>query len=136
MKNKELKRKYLEFQILIQQVNQIQEQINTINNNVLELKNLVDNLDYIKNIKKDKDVLIPVGSNIFLKGTLKKPEDIIIGIGSNILKEKTIPQSQETINEQIKELEKISFELDNNLKIYIKKLEDLENDITKSEKEK
>ncbi len=79
---------------------------------------------------------MPVGSNIFLKGTLKKPEDIIMGIGSNILTEKTIPQSQETINEQIKELEKISFELENNLKIYIKKLEDLEKDITESEKEK
>jgi len=77
-----------------------------------------------------------LGANIFIKGSLKNNKEVIMGIGSNILKEKTITQSKETINEQIRELEDISLELENNLKNSIEKIENLEKVITKSETEK
>lgn len=77
-----------------------------------------------------------MGANIFIKGSLKNNKEVIMGIGSNILKEKTITQSKETINEQIRELEDISLELENNLKNSIEKIENLEKVITKSETEK
>ena len=137
MKEKELRRKYLEFQILTQKINQIQKQINSISEGILELNSLKLNLDYIKTVEKDKEVWIPIGSSIFVKGSLKNTPDVMMGVGSDIMVEKTIEQSKDSVNEQIKELEKVSLDLEKNFSVNIEKLEKLEKeliDLQKGEK--
>jgi len=127
---KDIKRKYIEFQLLMQQISQIQQQVSTINSNILELRTLTINLDKIKELKKNKEVLIPVGSNIFIKGSLKDTDKVIMGIGSDVLKEKTIPETKASIEEQIKELENINLELEFTLEDAVKKIEILEKELS------
>ena len=43
----------------------------------MELKSLETTLDEIKKVKKDNNILIPLGNNIFIKGKLELPLNIL-----------------------------------------------------------
>jgi len=65
--DKDLQKKYLELQYIIQQITQIQQQILAIQNQLLDLRNLKENLNKVNEIKSDKDAIIPLGYNIYTK---------------------------------------------------------------------
>jgi len=126
-KNNEEQKAYLEFQILSQQINQLQHQINSINTSVMELKSLETTLDEIKKVKKDNNLLIPLGNNIFIKGKLENNNELIMGVGSKTLVKKELSEAKELIEDQIKELEKINLELEtevSNASIQLEKLQE------------
>ena len=96
--------KYVQLQLLAQQLQHYQNNLEVIEQNILELKRLKLSMDEFENIKKGKTILVPLGQNIFTKAKIEDTKDLIFGIGANILLKKTVPEAKETIIKQEEEL--------------------------------
>jgi len=134
MSKENQKNKIIEFQMLNQEVQRLQEQLQNINNNVQELQVLKSSLEEVKNIK-DKEILIPLGQGIFTKGKIKNTDELITNVGSNILVEKNLDETKDIVKLNIlnlsQALEKTQEEINKN----IEKLQGLQVEIAEEEKQ-
>ncbi len=105
--SKDIQKQYLEFQILNQQLQQLQQQAGMIENQIIELRKLSDNLDSIKQLKGNNELLVPMGAGIFMKAQLKDNSTLLINVGSDVIVKKTFLESKEMLESQLKELEDI-----------------------------
>ena len=75
--NQQNQKKYLELQILTQQINQLQQYLTTIESNVLELNSLKESINQISKTKKSSEILTPLGKEIFVKTELKENKKVL-----------------------------------------------------------
>jgi prefoldin alpha subunit len=111
---KEFEQAYLEFQIIQQQMLQIQEQIKMFENQEKELIIALNAINQLQKIEGKSKVLMPVVNGIFIEGEIKKPENFIVNIGGNVAVKKNRKEAEEIINQNIQEIqnykEKLVFE--------------------------
>ena len=108
----EVQKKYLELQILINQINQVQQQILAIQNQMLELRNLKENIGKIKDIKINSESYVPLSSNILIKAKIIDNNEFLVAVGNNVLVPKTVEDTIELVEKQIKEIGDIILELE------------------------
>ena len=108
----EVQKKYLELQILINQINQVQQQILAIQNQMLELRNLKENIGKIKDIKINSESYVPLSSNILIKAKIIDNNEFLVAVGNNVLVPKTVEETSELVEKQIKEIGDIILELE------------------------
>lgn len=123
--------KYIEFQILSEQLNQLNQQFVNIEQHIFELKSLLDSIKKISEIKENQEALIPVGAGVYLKGTIKSKEDAIITVGANVAVKKSMEDVQILVKKQIEEMEKIMIETENQVEAINSHLIDLKNELEK-----
>ena len=99
------------FQMLEQQIVAIQQQLQAVEQTLIDMASLNLGLD---EIKKEKEILSPVGAGIFAKAKLIS-EELIVAIGEKNYIKKSIPETKKLIQEQIKKLEIAKKELNNEL---------------------
>lgn len=109
---KEIQTKYMELQILGQQIKQIEQQLVNLNQQVTELKTLEDSLGEVKNVKEKTDFYAPLGGGIFLKSKLEDNKKVLMNVGSKIAVSKTIPEAKEIIKKQIEQIEDITKQME------------------------
>jgi prefoldin alpha subunit len=97
------------------QMRNLQEQLMTVDKGIVELGSLNIGLDDLKD-SQGKEVIAPLGKGIFVKTKLIS-EDLIVDIGNKNLIKKNIPETQELILNQIKNLEAAKEEINRNLDI-------------------
>ncbi|MEK6835028.1 MAG: prefoldin subunit alpha [Nanoarchaeota archaeon] len=114
-KNKDLEQKYLELQVIIQQINQVQQQLSNIQDHVLELNNLKDSVSSLTEIKDNNESFVPVGFNIFTKAKLQNVDELLVNVGSNVFVIKSIDETNSLVNSQISQIELIIRELGDKL---------------------
>ena len=95
-----------------QQIQQLQQQLQAIEQAVVEMSSLKIGLDEFKDSKKE--ILAPIGRGIFIKAK-SISEELIVDVGGKNFVTKNIPQTKELIETQIKKLEEIREDLNNNL---------------------
>src|SRR3989344_5336938 len=96
------------FQMLEQQIVAIQQQLQAVEQTLIDMASLNLGLD---EIKKDKEILSPVGAGIFAKAKLIS-EELIVSIGEKNYIKKSIPETKKLIREQIIKLEKVKESLE------------------------
>jgi prefoldin alpha subunit len=106
-----------------QQIRQIQQQIQAIEQGIIEMNSLNIGLEEIQG-KKDEEIFAPLGRGIFAKAKLVS-EELLVNVGSGNLVNKSIPETQKLIEEQIKKLEEIKIEMNNNLENLGKEMESM-----------
>lgn len=134
MSKEQQKNKIIEFQILNQEVQKLQEQLQNINNNVQELQVLKNSLEEIKNVK-DKEILIPLGQGIFTKGSIKNTDELITNVGSNILVEKNLNETKDMVKLNILNLSQMLEKTQEEINKNVEKLQGLQIDIAEQEKQ-
>jgi len=110
-----MQKKYLELQIIVQQINQLQQQLINIQNQLLELNNLRENLNNIKDLKENTESFASLGYNIFIKTKVQDTNELLVNVGSNVFVIKNIEETNSLINSQMKQLELIIRELEDKL---------------------
>lgn len=98
---KELNEKYFELQILEQQLKQVNQQLLSMDNQILELQRIKDNLDDISKTKTNTELLVALGGGVFSKAELKDNNTVLVNVGANIIVEKDIASSKGIINNQM-----------------------------------
>jgi prefoldin alpha subunit len=96
-----------------QQIQQIQQQLQSVEQGIIELNSLNLGLDEMVG-KEGKEIFASIGKGIFAKAKLIS-EDLIVDIGDKNLVKKTIPETQKLVKNQMEKLEEVKKELDNNL---------------------
>ncbi len=122
----EMKEKYLQFQVIQQQLEQVSEHAQLLNQRNAELDVSINAIKEIGKTEKDREILAPIADGIFFKAILKDNAAFIVNVGSETAVEKTMPQvvklleeQKENLNLQIIQAEAILQELNSQaLKIY------------------
>jgi|TARA_Y100000310_G_scaffold288687_1_gene314569 prefoldin alpha subunit len=113
-----------------QQIQQIQQQLQSVEQGIIELNSLNLGLDEMVG-KEGKEIFASIGKGIFAKAKLIS-EDLIVDIGDKNLVKKTIPETQKLVKNQIEKLEEVKKELDNNLETTSNELRSLIQSVDKN----
>lgn len=103
-KEKEVQKKYIELQLLGNQLKQMQSQIQALDEQSVGLSNLIENLKELKLVKKGTGILVPFSEGIFVKAGLESGDELIVHIGGNVAVKKSIDETIEFIDEKKREI--------------------------------
>ena len=106
-KQKELQQKYMEFQMVDQQVKQMQKQLQLVEAQMHELNNTQEYLDDLSKTKEGTDFLAPIASGIFVKGRLAENKELLINVGANVTVSKPVSEVKDMLKTQLNELEEV-----------------------------
>ena len=99
--------------IFEQQIRQLQEQHQAVEQAIAETNSLTHSLEDLKD-SKGKEIFASIGKGIFVRGEVKS-EDLIVDVGGKRFVNKSIPETQELIKKQVKKLDGIKIEIEENL---------------------
>ena len=103
----EIQSKYAEFQLLSQQVAQLEEQLGNVEEQIVDLGILKNSIGEVHHIKKDTDILVHLGHNLFTNAKITGDKDFIVGVGAGTLVKKNSRDTIQLLVSQIKELENL-----------------------------
>lgn len=125
----ELNEKYLELQILEQQLKQVSQQLISLNSQVLELQRIEDNLSDLAKTKKDTEILVALGGGVFSKAELKDNHTVLMNVGANVVVEKDIPSSIEMIKHQVSQIKDVAKQMEQEFQILAMNSQVLQRDL-------
>lgn len=101
------------FAVYEEQIKQIQEQNAALEKALGDSELLLSGLGELKG-SKDKEIFASIGKGIFIKSKIVD-ENLMVDVGGKNFVKKTVDETQAIIGEQIKKLEKIKGQLQENL---------------------
>ncbi|MBU0457554.1 MAG: prefoldin subunit alpha [Nanoarchaeota archaeon] len=105
MPNEEdIQNRYMQFQMLQQQIEQVSQHAELLNQQNIELETSISALQEIEKIKINNEILAPIANGIFLKAELKDNQRLIVNVGGEITVEKTFPEVVKLLEEQKEEV--------------------------------
>jgi len=126
---KELQQKYMELQLMDNQINQVQKHIQSLNNQLIDLELVDKGLDDFKETKTGTDILVSLSPGIYAKAELKNNEELIVNVGSNVVVKKKISDTKKLINNQVNELKKLKEQMTADIQKLILKASSIEKEI-------
>lgn len=121
--------KYLELQMLEQQLKQVNQQIANINAQVLELQRIEGNLNDIAKTKGNTEILVSLGGGVLGKAELKDNQAVLVNVGANVVVEKDIPSSIEMIKHQIVQMRDVAMQMEQEFQILAMNSQVLQRDL-------
>ncbi|HLC99186.1 MAG TPA: prefoldin subunit alpha [Candidatus Nanoarchaeia archaeon] len=133
---KELQKRYLELQLLDQQIKQIQKNIELIENQMAELESMSISLEELSSVKPGTEIFVPVAGGVFAKAELKDNKDLVINVGAGTAVKKSITQTKGMIANQINDIASARDELLMQLHQFVSKAQKIQQDLIKLQEEK
>jgi prefoldin alpha subunit len=102
--SREYQEKLIRFRYLREQRDMFQDQLEIINaslSNIYNTKNTVENLK--EGIKKDDDILIPIGGLVNIKGSIKDTEKVLLTITKDVVIEKDLDGAIEFLEKLVEQ---------------------------------
>ena len=96
----EMQQKYLQFQLIQQQLEQVNEHLQMLNQQTAELDISVNAVAELSQTEVNNEILAPIANGIFLKAKLTDNKKFIVNVGSDTTVEKTIPEVIKLLEEQ------------------------------------
>ena len=106
-KDKKAQEMYMEFQVLEQQIRQLQKQLEVITSQLIELNATSNSLDEFKKISQGSEVFVPLSSGIFVKANIKDTSELLVNVGANVVVKKDNDSTKKLIQNQMEEIKKI-----------------------------
>ena len=107
MEESEIKEKYMELQLFDQQIKNAHQQIQTLEQQLMELNNVLLTLDEVKKLEKNAEILIPLTTGIYAKGTLQDTSEFTVNVGADVAVKKDFESTKKLINQQIQEVTQV-----------------------------
>ena len=133
MNKQELTQKYVEFQVLNQQIQQSQQQFQLLSKQIQELKSLSENTKEISKTKENSEMYTNLGVGVHLKSQIKDVKHLLVNVGAGIFVQKTPEETIKIVDKQVIELDKFCTNLSNNIQEQVKKVEILKADSAKAQ---
>ena len=130
---KQIQQKYLEFQMLQQQAEQIHQYIQELDAKFSEYNQTKEALSELKKLKPGSEIFAPVAPGMFVKAELKDTNELFVNIGANAAAIKDLPQATELINRQISAVQQTQSQLDSKLAKLSQQIEEIVKQLQKSE---
>lgn len=111
-----MQQKYVELQMIENQIKQLQQQLVGIDQQVSALKRIDEDLTEFEKIKQDSKMFFSIGPGIFAEGSITN-KDLLLNVGSNISVRKSIPETKVLISTQVKELEELLLRMQEDIQL-------------------
>ena len=121
---------YIEFQLLNQQIQQLEKQNEALNNHLMELMVTNQSLDDLKDIKEKTEILVPISTGIHAKAEIKDSKSFIVNVGANVALVKDLKSTKEIIKNQIVEIRELQESLAEQLQERVAKASSMEQEIS------
>ncbi len=95
-----------EERVLEDQLNDMQSRIEIITAQIQEHVNASVTMSNLKN-EQGHDALIPIGAQIYIKGTISDANKVLIGLGAGISVEKTVEQASADLEARVSNMQKL-----------------------------
>src|SRR3989338_3580254 len=125
-----LQKLYIEFQLLNQQIQQLEKQNEALNNHLMELMVTNQSLDDLKDIKEKTEILVPISTGIHAKAEIKDSKSFIVNVGANVALVKDLKSTKEIIENQIGEIRELQESLAGQLQERVAKASSMEQEIS------
>jgi len=106
-KQKQFQAKYLEFQLLSEQIKQLQEQMQRFEENIIEARTLKNSLEEFKKITPGTELYVSLSPGIFAKAKLDDNKKLKINVGSNTVITKDVEDVKKMIDKQITDMKDV-----------------------------
>lgn len=100
---RELQRILLDLRESQQTAQNLQTQITLLSNTIEEVDDTTETIRGIKKLDSKTDVLVPIGSNSFLRAKLIENDKVLSGLGAELVAERDPDKAIEVLEEQKKE---------------------------------
>ena len=128
--NPDSQEKYLELQMLNNQLRQIQQQMQSIEVQAQEMDKLSTALEEAKSIKKGQELLVPLGQGIFLRSKADNMEHVIVSVGADIILEKSFDEALELVKRQQQELNSVVLDMRHEFNTGVQQLHELQHELS------
>lgn len=128
-KQKLLQSKYMEYQVLEQQLKQIQEHMQKMEEQVGETVAVVQSLEELNGKEPGSEVLVPISNGIFFKAKKGDVDKFLVNVGSGIVVEKDFKSTKELIDARAIEIEKYREQLSGEMVKIIEKYQKIEKEL-------
>jgi prefoldin alpha subunit len=124
-KNLEEKQKeiILKLSFFEQQIKNLQQQLQSAHEAILDLNSLILTLDEIKK-SKEKEILASLGRGIFVNAKITS-EDVLVDVGDKKFVKKSVEETKELIKEQLEKLESIRENIEDNIENFENEIDNL-----------
>ena len=110
--DEQMKEKYMLFQRLQQQLEQVSQHLEMFNQQSADLDISINAVKELEKTELNTELLAPIADGIFLKGKLEDNKKLIVNVGSGTTVEKTIPEVVLLLEQQKVEVNKRLMEAD------------------------
>jgi prefoldin alpha subunit len=132
-KEEDLQRRVVEFQVLEANFKIFQERLEVLNDKIEEFQKTRIAIEELKETKQTK-AMIPLGSGVFVYGTVDNANDVIIGVGGGIALKGKREDAIKIIDEKTKELETELNSTANQTSVIALRLDKIQEEIEKLQK--
>tara|TARA_Y100000294_G_scaffold143280_1_gene137715 strand:- start:80 stop:475 length:396 start_codon:yes stop_codon:yes gene_type:complete len=108
----QMKEKYMEFQMIQQQLEQINEHLEMLMQQSQEIEISINAIKEIGKTEVDNEILAPIANGIFIKSRLHDNKKLVVNVGSDTTVERTVPEVVKLLEEQHKQMHKSMAEAD------------------------
>ncbi len=128
--------KYLELQMLSSEIQQIQQQMQSVDKQIVELQRLEETLTDLSKTKPGTESLSALGSGIFVKSKIENTKEVVMAVGANISVTKPVEDAKKVITNQLSETEKALKELEKAISERMVKAQMLQQELQSEAKKK
>ena len=131
MSNKAIQEKYVDLNMLEQQIRLTNQQVEDVVSKIAELEYIKTSLDMFGKIKPGTEVLAPISSGVFIKTKLSSNSELLVNVGAGTVVKKDIAGTKKLMDEQIIELESLREQLLSQLTRLSQRAQDIESELSK-----
>jgi len=124
-----LQEKSLQLMLLDQELRKIEEQYKFIDQNIANIELTKINLDEVKNLKEEKDILASLAEGIFIKAKAEKGDKVLINVGKGVVLEKSIDEAKQILNAKIDELSMLKTILSSEAQKLLNEIKSIEEEV-------
>src|SRR3989338_7202130 len=130
-KKEQLQKMYLELQVLDHNIKQIQNQLQTMENQIMEMLYIIQSLDELKDMNLNSEILVPLSSGVFTKAELKEKDKLLVNVGANVVVEKEPNDVKKMLEKQAQEIKQLQIKSLNELNKLVSRASSIEREINK-----
>lgn len=111
MEKEKSTQEYMQLQLIVNQLSQLQEQFRMIDNQMAEIEIIKNSVDELQDIKNGSNILAPISNGIFVKSKLYDNKNFIVNIGGGVTVSKNQNQLREFLDKQLNNIKKVQTDL-------------------------
>jgi prefoldin alpha subunit len=102
-KQRQLQQLGSEIELLQNQVGAHNQNLELLTMSLAEMRQTLDALEQLKKTETEREILMPLGTGVFIRSTLKQNDRVIIGVGSSVSIEKNVDEAKAIVDKRIEE---------------------------------
>ena len=99
MNEQEMQSKLMEFEMIKQQLTQLDQQRSQINMRLMDSDAAFQTLTDLESVEKSVDAFIPLGSGLFSRASITDAKNVLVNVGHDIAVEKPITEARALMSE-------------------------------------